>query len=118
MLRAERIFESEGIQDELDAYNPLIPDGANWKVTLLIEFPDENERRIQLTRLKGVEALLGADRGSRACVRHRRRRSRARERRKDLIGAFPALRAESRNGRGLQGRRGARDGCRSRTVST
>jgi hypothetical protein len=55
MLRAERIFESEGIEDELGAYNPLIPDGANWKVTLLIEFPDEKERRVQLTRLKGVE---------------------------------------------------------------
>ena len=55
MLRAERIFEQEGIEDELDAYNPLIPDGSNWKVTLLIEFPDENERRVQLTRLKGVE---------------------------------------------------------------
>lgn len=55
MLRAERIFESEGIEDELGAYNPLIPDGSNWKVTLLIEFPDENERRIQLSRLKGVE---------------------------------------------------------------
>jgi len=55
MLRAERIFESEGIEDELGAYNPLIPDGTNWKVTLLIEFPDEKERRIQLTRLKGVE---------------------------------------------------------------
>lgn len=55
MLRAERIFESEGIEDELGAYNPLIPDGSNWKVTLLIEFPDEKERRVQLTRLKGVE---------------------------------------------------------------
>jgi hypothetical protein len=55
MLRAERIFEVEGIEDELGAYNPLIPDGNNWKVTLLIEFPDENERRVQLTRLKGVE---------------------------------------------------------------
>jgi hypothetical protein len=55
MLRAERIFEAEGIQDELDAYNPLIPDGTNWKVTLLIEFPDENERRVQLARLKGIE---------------------------------------------------------------
>jgi hypothetical protein len=55
MLRAERIFESDGIQDELDAYNPLIPDGANWKVTLLIEFPDENVRRVQLAKLKGVE---------------------------------------------------------------
>src|SRR5690606_37889178 len=55
MLRAERIFEQEGIQDELDSYNPLIPDGTNWQVTLLIEFPDENERRAQLARLKGIE---------------------------------------------------------------
>jgi hypothetical protein len=56
MLRAERIFEPEGIEEELGAYNPLIPDGANWKVTLLIEFPDERERRVQLAKLKGVEA--------------------------------------------------------------
>lgn len=55
MLRAERIFEPEGIQGELDAYNPLIPDGTNWKVTLLIEFPDEKERRVQLAKLKGIE---------------------------------------------------------------
>ena len=55
MLRTERIFEAEGIEDELGTYNPLIPDGSNWKVTLLIEFPDENERRVQLARLKGVE---------------------------------------------------------------
>ena len=55
MLRTERIFEQEGIADELGAYNPLIPDGNNWKVTLLIEFPDEKERRVQLARLKGVE---------------------------------------------------------------
>ena len=55
MLRTERIFEQEGIVDELGAYNPLIPDGNNWKVTLLIEFPDEKERRVQLARLKGVE---------------------------------------------------------------
>jgi hypothetical protein len=55
MLRAERIFEADGIQGELDAYNPLIPDGANWKVTLLIEFPDEKERRRQLALLKGLE---------------------------------------------------------------
>jgi hypothetical protein len=56
MLRAERIFEPEGIEEELSAYNPLIPDGRNWKVTLLIEFPDESERRVKLARLKGVEA--------------------------------------------------------------
>ena len=55
MLRAERIFEPEGIEEELGAYNPLIPDGRNWKVTLLIEFSDESERRVQLTKLKGVE---------------------------------------------------------------
>ncbi len=55
MLRAERIFEPEGIADELGAYNPLIPDGRNWKVTLLIEFTDENERRIRLQQLKGIE---------------------------------------------------------------
>jgi hypothetical protein len=55
MLRAERIFEPEGIGEELAAYNPLIPDGQNWKVTLLIEFPNEDERRRQLARLKGIE---------------------------------------------------------------
>lgn len=55
MLRVERIFESQGIQDELDAYNPLIPDGSNWKVTFLIEFPDGEERRVKLAQLKGIE---------------------------------------------------------------
>src|ERR1700737_1158288 len=55
MLRAERIFEPEGIEEELESYNPLIPDGGNWKVTLLIEFPDEGERRRQLALLKGIE---------------------------------------------------------------
>jgi len=55
MLRAERIFESEGIEGELEAYNPLIPDGSNWKVTLLIEFPDPAERHAALARLIGIE---------------------------------------------------------------
>ena len=55
MLRVERIFEPEGIREELDAYNPLIPDGSNWKVTLLIEFPDAAERQRQLTQLIGLE---------------------------------------------------------------
>jgi hypothetical protein len=55
MLRAERIFESAGIQDELDAYNPLIPSGSNWKATLLLEFPDAEQRRVALGRLIGVE---------------------------------------------------------------
>lgn len=55
MLRAERIFEPEGIEEELASYNPLIPDGHNWKTTLLIEFPDEQERRRELSKLKGIE---------------------------------------------------------------
>jgi hypothetical protein len=57
MLRIERIFEPEGIQEELDAYNPLIPDGSNWKATLMIEFPDEAERAAALVKLRGVENL-------------------------------------------------------------
>lgn len=55
MLRVERIFEEEGIRDELDAYNPLVPDGGNWKATMLIEYPDIEERRVALSRLIGVE---------------------------------------------------------------
>ena len=55
MLRTERIFEPEGIEEELQSYNPLIPDGSNWKVTLLIEYPDESERRRELAMLKGIE---------------------------------------------------------------
>ncbi len=55
MLRAERIFEVAQIRAELDAYNPLIPDGANWKATLLIEFPDAAQRQRQLAVLKGIE---------------------------------------------------------------
>ena len=55
MLRTERIFEAEGIAEELAAYNPLIPDGRNWKITFLIEYTDAEIRRVQLERLKGVE---------------------------------------------------------------
>jgi hypothetical protein len=55
MLRIERIFEEAGIQGELDAYNPLIPDGGNWKATMLIEFPDADERQRMLGLLKGIE---------------------------------------------------------------
>ena len=55
MLRVERIFEAAGIQDELDAYNPLIPSGTNWKATLLLEFPDAEARQVALARLIGVE---------------------------------------------------------------
>ena len=55
MLRIERIFEAAGINEELEAYNPLIPDGSNWKATFMVEFPEEEERREMLTRLVGIE---------------------------------------------------------------
>ena len=55
MLRIERIFEAEGINEELDAYNPLIPDGSNWKATFMIEFPDVEERQQMLSQLVGIE---------------------------------------------------------------
>jgi hypothetical protein len=55
MLRAERIFEDEGIADELNVYNPMIPDGSNWKATFMIEYGDEDERRDALGKLIGVE---------------------------------------------------------------
>lgn len=58
MLRIEKIFEPEGIQDELDTYNPLIPDGQNWKATVMIEYPDVAERRRRLAELKGIENTL------------------------------------------------------------
>jgi hypothetical protein len=55
MLRIERIFEADGINEELEAYNPLIPDGSNWKATFMVEFPDVDERRAMLARLVGIE---------------------------------------------------------------
>jgi len=55
MLRIERIFEAAGIAEELDAYNPLIPDGNNWKATFMVEFPDIAERRMMLQKLVGIE---------------------------------------------------------------
>jgi len=58
MLRIERIFEQQGIQDELDVYNPLIPDGMNWKATFMLEYQDVEQRRQALARLLGVEKAL------------------------------------------------------------
>lgn len=55
MLRIEKTFEESGIQDELDAYNPLIPDGRNFKCTMMIEYPDPAQRKLALAKLKGVE---------------------------------------------------------------
>ncbi len=55
MLRAERIFDEAGIQEELEAYGPLVPDGANWKATMMIEFPDPVERASRLRELIGIQ---------------------------------------------------------------
>jgi len=55
MLRIEKIFEASGIQEELDAYNPLIPDGSNWKATFMIEYSDVEERKAALARMIGIE---------------------------------------------------------------
>lgn len=55
MLRVERLFESDAIQDELDTYNPLVPDGSNFKVTMMIEYSVESERRAALARMRGIE---------------------------------------------------------------
>jgi hypothetical protein len=55
MLRIEKTFEESGIRDELDAYNPLVPDGRNWKATMMIEYEDVEERRRALASLKGIE---------------------------------------------------------------
>ena len=67
ILRVEKIFEDAGIEEELNAYNPLVPDGSNWKATMLIEYPDVAERAYMLTQLKGIErrvwvAVAGHDR--------------------------------------------------------
>jgi hypothetical protein len=67
MLRIERIFEDAAIESELDAYNPLVPDGSNWKATLLIEYPEVEERKLMLAKLKGIEdrvwvAVAGCER--------------------------------------------------------
>jgi hypothetical protein len=61
MLHIEKIFDEAGIQGEIEAYAPLVPDGSNWKATMLIEYPDPNERKRELGRLIGVEDRLFVD---------------------------------------------------------
>ena len=68
MLRVERVFEEAGIQDELDAYNPLVPDGRNWKATMMIEYAEEAERRRMLARLIGIEDRVWVQAGGHARV--------------------------------------------------
>jgi len=58
MLRIEKIFEEDGILQEIEAYAPMMPDGSNWKATMMIEYPDVNERKRELARLIGVEDHL------------------------------------------------------------
>ncbi len=58
MLKAEKTFDAAGIEEELEVYNPLIPDGTNWKATMLIQYPDAEERQLQLSRLIGIEHLI------------------------------------------------------------
>jgi hypothetical protein len=58
MLRIEKIFEEGGIEQEIEAYAPLVPDGSNWKATMMLEYPDVNERKRELARLIGVEDRL------------------------------------------------------------
>ena len=83
MLHIEKIFDEEGIQGEIDAYDPLVPDGSNWKATMLIEYPDPNERKRELGRLIGVEDRIFVEvEGHAAQLRDRRRGPRARERRR------------------------------------
>ena len=65
MLRVERIFEAEGIQEELDSYNPLLPEGQNLKATFMLEYDDVDERKVMLQNLKGVERQIWAQVGDR-----------------------------------------------------
>ena len=58
MLRVEKVFEAAGIEEELEAYNPLIPDGSNWKATFMLEYDDAGERRIQLSQLLGIDQAV------------------------------------------------------------
>jgi hypothetical protein len=60
MLRIEKIFEAEGINEELAAYNPLIPDGNNWKATFMVEYPNVDERKKMLAQLIGIERKVWA----------------------------------------------------------
>ncbi len=69
MLRLERIFEPEKIQEELDTYNPLIPDGSNWKATFMLEYPDEAERKLALAKLIGIDEAVWMQVGDLAKIR-------------------------------------------------
>ena len=106
MLRIEKMFEEAGIQDELDAYNPLVPDGSNLKATMLLEYEDADARRGALAQLQGHRGRrLDARRRIPGGACDRRRGPRSRERREDLGRALRALRAHAGDDRGVQGGR-------------
>ena len=93
MLRIERTFEEQGIQDELDAYKPLIPDGRNFKATMMIEYADAEERKHALAKLKGIEDRVWVQvEGCARVYAIADEDLRARKRGKDLRRALPALR--------------------------
>ena len=69
MLRLERIFEPEKIQEELESYNPLIPNGSNWKATFMLEYPEEAERKVALGKLIGIDEAVWMQVGELAKVR-------------------------------------------------
>ncbi len=97
MLRVERIFEAAAIEEEIDAYNPLIPDGSNWKATFMIEYEDVAERRAALATMIGIEHRVWVKVGDTAPLfATRERRPAAQQRRKNLGRAFPALRSRRR----------------------
>lgn len=68
MLRIERIYEPDGIQEELNTYNPLIPDGKNLKATFMLEYEDINQRKVMLQKLKGIEKALWIQVGNMPCI--------------------------------------------------
>ena len=113
MLRVERIFEAEAIGEELEAYNPLIPDGDNLKATFMIEYDDVDERRQALERLVGIEDQVWIEnRRRRQGHGDCRRRSGAQPRVENLGGALHAISIHA--GHGCSRESGCRDRGRGR----
>jgi hypothetical protein len=98
MLRAEKIFDEEGIQDELKAYVPLVPDGSNWKATMMIEYPEPEERAARLGELIGIEDRVWVRVNGLEPVYAIADEDLEREtEEKNVLGAFFAFRARCRN---------------------
>ena len=118
MLRAERIFESEAIAEELAAYNPLIPDGTNLKATMMLEYPDVAERRPALERLKGVENSVYLEVGTLGRVfAHADEDLERSDETKTSAVHFLRFELDARDARGAEERRAADARRRSRALS-